>query len=44
VARALLAGRDVVLLDEPTAHLDRPSADALLADLRERSQAGWSSA
>jgi ATP-binding cassette subfamily C protein CydCD len=33
-ARALLAERDVVLLDEPTAHLDAPTAAALLADLR----------
>ncbi|MGY1681835.1 thiol reductant ABC exporter subunit CydC [Geodermatophilus sp. SYSU D01176] len=33
-ARALLAGRDVVLLDEPTAHLDPPTAAALLRDLR----------
>lgn len=33
-ARALLADRDVVLLDEPTAHLDPPTARALLADLR----------
>jgi ATP-binding cassette subfamily C protein CydCD len=33
-ARALLADRDVVLLDEPTAHLDAPTADALLRDLR----------
>jgi ATP-binding cassette, subfamily C, bacterial CydCD len=33
-ARALLADRDVVLLDEPTAHLDAPTADALLDDLR----------
>ncbi|MFT4469982.1 thiol reductant ABC exporter subunit CydD [Arthrobacter sulfonylureivorans] len=34
VARALLADADVVLLDEPTAHLDREAADALLLDLR----------
>jgi ATP-binding cassette subfamily C protein CydCD len=34
VARALLADRDVVLLDEPTAHLDPPTARALVADLR----------
>ncbi len=34
VARTLLTRADVVLLDEPTAHLDRPTADALLADLR----------
>src|SRR4051794_2974375 len=33
-ARALLADRDVVLLDEPTAHLDAPTADALIRDLR----------
>jgi ATP-binding cassette subfamily C protein CydCD len=33
-ARALLAERDVVLLDEPTAHLDAPTAAALVADLR----------
>ncbi|GAB3257221.1 thiol reductant ABC exporter subunit CydD [Arthrobacter pigmenti] len=34
VARALLTHADVVLLDEPTAHLDRESAIELLADLR----------
>jgi ATP-binding cassette subfamily C protein CydCD len=33
-ARALLADRDVVLLDEPTAHLDAPTAGALVRDLR----------
>ncbi|SFL10491.1 thiol reductant ABC exporter subunit CydC [Geodermatophilus ruber] len=33
-ARALLTDRDVVLLDEPTAHLDPPTAAALLRDLR----------
>ena len=34
VARTLLTGRDVVLLDEPTAHLDPPTARVLIADLR----------
>jgi ATP-binding cassette subfamily C protein CydCD len=33
-ARALLADRVVVLLDEPTAHLDPPTAAALVRDLR----------
>jgi ATP-binding cassette subfamily C protein CydCD len=33
-ARALLADRDVVLLDEPTAHLDAPTAADLVRDLR----------
>ncbi|MBM7808397.1 ATP-binding cassette subfamily C protein CydCD [Geodermatophilus bullaregiensis] len=33
-ARALLADRDVVLLDEPTAHLDPSTAAALVRDLR----------
>jgi ATP-binding cassette subfamily C protein CydCD len=33
-ARALLADRDVVLVDEPTAHLDPPTAAALVDDLR----------
>lgn len=34
VARTLLTRADVVLLDEPTAHLDAASADALMRDLR----------
>jgi ABC-type multidrug transport system fused ATPase/permease subunit len=33
VARALLARFDVLVLDEPTEHLDRAAADALTADL-----------
>lgn len=34
VARTLLTRAEVILLDEPTAHLDEPSAARLLADLR----------
>lgn len=34
VARTLLTDADVVLLDEPTAHLDGEAASALMADLR----------
>jgi ATP-binding cassette, subfamily C, bacterial CydCD len=34
VARALLTRADVVLLDEPTAHLDADAADTLMRDLR----------
>ena len=33
VARALLSGRPVLLLDEPFAHLDHATAEAVLADL-----------
>jgi ATP-binding cassette subfamily C protein CydCD len=34
VARTLLTRADVILLDEPTAHLDDESAESLMADLR----------
>ena len=34
VARTLMTGADVILLDEPTAHLDAAAGRALLADLR----------
>lgn len=33
IARALLSGRPVLLLDEPVAHLDHATATAVLADL-----------
>lgn len=36
LARALLADADVLLLDEPTAHLDPPTAKRVLANLRGR--------
>ena len=35
IARTLLTRAEVVLLDEPTAHLDVDTAEQLLADLRE---------
>ena len=34
VARALLTRAEVILLDEPTAHLDEPTAAAMMADVR----------
>jgi ATP-binding cassette subfamily C protein CydCD len=34
VARTLLTGASVILIDEPTAHLDQAAAVALMADLR----------
>ncbi|WP_197517501.1 thiol reductant ABC exporter subunit CydC [Microbacterium karelineae] len=34
VARALLNRADVILLDEPAAHLDAPTAQAMMADIR----------
>jgi ATP-binding cassette subfamily C protein CydCD len=34
VARTLMTGAEVILLDEPTAHLDAGSAAAMLSDLR----------
>jgi ATP-binding cassette subfamily C protein CydCD len=36
LARVLLAGHRVLVLDEPTAHLDRSTADAVMSTLLER--------
>lgn len=33
IARAIVSQRPVILLDEPVAHLDHPTADAVIADL-----------
>lgn len=35
IARAVLSGRPVVLLDEPVAHLDVPTGRAVLADVHD---------
>ena len=34
IARAIASGRPIILLDEPVAHLDHPTAEAVIADLR----------
>ena len=39
IARALLSGRPIVLLDEPTADLDRETGAAVIACLREQGDA-----
>jgi iron complex transport system ATP-binding protein len=40
LARALAVGAGVLLLDEPTTHLDAPHQRALLRSLRQRAAAG----
>jgi len=40
VARALLAHADLLLLDEPTAHLDEATAQAMMRDIRTASSRG----
>lgn len=40
VAAELMRGRDLLVLDEPTAHLDEPNALEMLGLLRERADAG----
>ncbi|MGO4614096.1 ABC transporter ATP-binding protein/permease [Nocardia sp. 2YAB30] len=40
LTRVLAADRSILLLDEPTAHLDAASASTVLAALRERARAG----
>jgi thiol reductant ABC exporter CydC subunit len=40
LARILLAGFDVLVLDEPTEHLDEPTAAALMADLVAQTSGG----
>ncbi len=35
IARAIASGRPVILLDEPVAHLDHPTAIAVITDLLE---------
>lgn len=38
IARAIASGRPVILLDEPVAHLDHPTAEAVIADLLRHAQ------
>ena len=39
--RAIASQRPVILLDEPVAHLDHPTADAVIADLLQHDWVRW---
>lgn len=39
IARAIASGRPIILLDEPVAHLDHPTAEAVISDLLQHAGA-----
>lgn len=38
IARAIASGRPIILLDEPVAHLDHPTAEAVITDLLQHAE------